>query len=150
MGLAGGGTEGMKSDQTLLRLCFWIGAVTDGLAVIPMLSPTVGTMLFGGDFARLGVEYRYAMGIGASLMAGWTILLLWGSVKPVERRDLLVITLVPVVAGIVISTIFGIRHQVIELGRTVPLLVHLGFVSVLYLIAYSRSRSSDRRKKETA
>lgn len=134
----------MKNCSGLLKACFLIGAVTDGLAVVPMLSPRVGTMLFGGDFGRLGVEYRYAMGIGASLMAGWTALLLWGSIKPVERRDLLVMTIFPVVTGIVASTFYGISHNIIELRRTIPLLVHLGFVSILYLYSYSKSRSNDK------
>ena len=101
----------MKSYSKLLRVCFLVGAITDGLAVVPMLSPNIGTMLFGGEFARLGVEYRYAMGIGAALMAGWTVLLLWGSVKPIERRDLLVITIFPVVTGIVASTVYGIAQR---------------------------------------
>ena len=134
----------MKDYSKLLRVSFLIGAITDGLAVVPMLSPNIGTMLFGGEFARLGVEYRYAMGIGAALMAGWTILLLWGSVKPIERRDLLVITIFPVVTGIVVSTIYGISQHVIEIRRTIPLLVHLGFVSVLYLYSYYKSRSNEK------
>jgi hypothetical protein len=134
----------MKSYSKLLRVCFLIGAITDGLAVVPMLSPNIGTMLFGGEFARLGVEYRYAMGIGAALMAGWTVLLLWGSIKPVERRDLLVITIFPVVTGIVASTIYGISRHVIEMRRTIPLLVHLGLVSVLYLYSYGKSRGKDK------
>ena len=134
----------MKNCSALLRLCFWIGAITDGLAVVPMLSPGVGTMLLGGEFARVSVEYRYAMGIGASLMAGWTILLLWGSVKPIERRDLLILTVFPVITGIVISAVYGIRQHVIEMERTIPLLAHLGFISVLYVYSYSKSRSNDR------
>jgi hypothetical protein len=134
----------MKSHSKLLRVCFLIGAITDGLAVVPMLSPSIGAMLFGGEFARLGVEYRYAMGIGASLMAGWTVLLLWGSVKPIERRDLLIITVFPVVTGIVASTFYGISQHIIEIRRTMPLLVHLGFVSVLYLYSYGKSRSNDK------
>jgi len=134
----------MKNYLGLLRACFLIGAITDGLAVVPMLSPSVGTVLFGGEFARLGVEYRYAMGIGASLMAGWTVLLLWGSAKPIERRDILIITIFPVITGIVASTFYGISRNVIEMQRTIPLLVHLGFVCILYLYSYSKSRSNDK------
>ena len=140
----------MKSYSKLLRVCFLIGAITDGLAVVPMLSPNIGTMLFGGEFARLGVEYRYAMGIGAALMAGWTVLLLWGSFKPIERRDLLVITIFPVVTGIVASTIYGISQHVIETSRTIPLLVHLGFVSVLYLYSYVKSKTNDNKMHNQA
>jgi len=140
----------MKGYSKLLRACFLIGAITDGLAVVPMLSPRIGTALFGGEFAQLGVEYRYAMGIGASLMVGWTVLLLWGAVKPVERRDLLIITIFPVVTGIVASTIYGISQHVIETSRTIPLLVHLGFVSVLYLYSYVKSKTNDNKMHNQA
>jgi len=135
----------MKNNSTLLRVCFLIGAVTDGLAILPMLLPSVGTLLFGGDFERLGVEYRYAMGIGASLMAGWTVLLVWGSLKPIERRDILIITIFPVVTGIILATLYGIQQHVIELWRSMPLLIHLGFVSALYVYSYGKSRNNDKK-----
>lgn len=57
-----------KYSLTLLKLSFLVGAVTDGLAVVPMMHPAVSAALFGANAAKLGVEYRYAMGIGASFM----------------------------------------------------------------------------------
>lgn len=132
----------MKRKETLLRVSFLIGAVTDGLAIAPMLSPKLGNLLFGGNLAKFGVEYRYAMGIGASLMAGWTVLLIWASLKPMARRDILLITIVPVIAGIVIATVYGIMYNVTELTRAIPLLVHLCFLCVLYIYAYCRSGSN--------
>ncbi len=136
----------MKDRSALLRLCFIIGAITDGLAMIPMLLPQLGAALFGGDFSRLGVEYRYAMGIGASLMAGWTALLIWGSIKPMERRGILVLTIFPVVTGIVGASIYGIQKQVIEFRRTIPLLIHLSLVSILYVYAYLKTRVDSRER----
>jgi len=35
------------------------------------------------------IDSQLAMYVGAMFMAGWTILLAWGAIKPVERRDLL-------------------------------------------------------------
>ena len=123
----------------LLRISFLVGAITDGLAIIPMIFPKIGSALFGADSTRLGAEYRYAMGIGASLMAGWTALLLWGAINPIERRDILILTLVPVVAGIIAATIFGVRNRVIQKSRTIPLWIHLGFVNILYIVSYGSS-----------
>ena len=54
-----------------------------------------------------GIEYRYAMGMGAPLMLGWTILLLWADRKPMERKDILLITLL-VVLGEVATEMFGV------------------------------------------
>jgi hypothetical protein len=102
-----------KASISLLKVGFWIGALTDVLAIFPMVCPDVGLVLFGGQPSKLGVEYRFAMEIGVSLMAGWTILLLWGSMKPIKGRGVLVITLFPVVVGTVAATINGVTNYII-------------------------------------
>ncbi len=126
----------MDTATTILRISFLVGAVTDGLAIIPMAFPRIGSALFGGDVSRLGAEYRYAMGIGASLMAGWTALLIWGAINPMERRDILILTLFPVVAGIIAATIAAVRNRVVLLSRVIPLWIHLGFLSILFVVSY--------------
>jgi hypothetical protein len=124
----------------LLRISFYVGAVTDGLAVIPMVFPSIGSALFGGNSSRSNnAEYRFAMGIGASLMAGWTLLLIWGSLEPIGRRDILILTLIPVVLGIVISTMIAVNKQVISRNRVIPLWIHLGLVSILFVVSYALS-----------
>ena len=128
-----------NTATTLLRISFLVGAITDGLAIIPMIFPKIGSALFGADSSRLGAEYRYAMGIGASLMAGWTALLLWGAINPIERRDILILTLLPVVTGIIAATVIAVRNRVILLSRAIPLWIHLGLVSILFLVSYGLS-----------
>jgi hypothetical protein len=126
----------LETVTQLARIAFLLGAVTDGLAILPMLSRRVGAALFGGDSSRSSHEYRYAMGVGASLMAGWTLLLLWGAASPLERRAVLVLTVCPVITGIVAATVLAVRGGVIRLSRAVPLWVHLGVVSLLYAVVY--------------
>ena len=53
------------------------------------------------------------MGIGAALMWGWTVLLLWASNKPVERRDILIITLFPVIVDLFITNIATILNELV-------------------------------------
>ncbi|HEY3349766.1 MAG TPA: hypothetical protein VGM13_08335 [Thermoanaerobaculia bacterium] len=120
----------------LARGAFLLGAVTDGLAIVPMLSRRVGVALFGGEASRNGADYRFAMRIGASLMAGWTFLLLWGAASPIERRDILLLTVCPVITGIVFATVVAARRGVIRAVRIVPLWIHLGAVSLLYVYVY--------------
>jgi len=129
----------IDTATTMLRISFLIGAITDGLAIIPMVFPRIGSALFGGDIAKLGAEYRYAMGIGASLMAGWTSLLFWGAINPIERRDILILTLFPVIAGIIAATVVAVRNKVILLSRVIPAWIHLGCLSVLFLVSYALS-----------
>jgi len=126
----------LDTATTLLRISFLVGAITDGLAIIPMVFPRIGSALFGGDLTRLGAEYRYAMGIGASLMAGWTALLIWGAISPIERRDVLLLTLVPVITGIIAATVAAVRNRVVLRSRVIPLWIHLGFLSILFVVSY--------------
>ena len=132
-------TVSRDTASMLLRICFLVGAVTDGLAIIPMAFPRIGSALFGVDPSKVGAEYRYAMGIGASLMAGWTALLVWGAIDPIARRDILILTLVPVVAGIIAATAAAVGNRVVLLSRVIPLWIHLGCVSILFLVGYALS-----------
>lgn len=97
----------MDTKILLLRTSYWAAAILDVLAFLMMLSPA----LFAwnnqlGDF-HPGVQYRYAMGMGAPLMLGWTILLLWADRKPLDRRHILWITLL-VILGEVLVEIYGV------------------------------------------
>ena len=59
-----------ETAALLIKIAFWIGAATDGLAILPMLSRRIGAKLFGGDLTNNDFRYQYAMAIAASLMAG--------------------------------------------------------------------------------
>jgi len=124
----------------LIKYCFYLGAITDGLAFIVMSIPRIGTKIFGGKIFRNNWDYRFSMGIGSSLMIGWTILLIWGSFKPIERCDLLIITVFPVISGIVFSTIYATKHNVIPIKKLIPLWIHLSILSSLYVITFILSR----------
>jgi len=126
----------IETVTLLARIAFWAGAVTDALAILPMLSRRVGVALFGGDPAGDSAEYRFAMGIGASLMAGWTMLLFWGLGSPIERRGLLLLTICPVIAGIVMATVIAARRGVVLVPRLIPLWIHLGVLSAFYGLVY--------------
>lgn len=86
----------------LLRIAFAPGAVTDALALVPMLSPTMARVLWG--FEGVGGPYRFAMGYGATLMAGWTVLLVWAYREPLERAFVAALT-VFVIWGLVATEI---------------------------------------------
>ena len=59
-----------------------------------------------------------------------------GASHPIERRDILLLTLFPVLAGIVLAMVVAARDRVVRPSRVLPLRIHLGFVSVFYLVAY--------------
>ena len=62
----------MWSQEKVLRVAFLVGAITDALAILPMLIPPLAKLLWG--FEDVSGAYQFAMGYGASLMLGWTAL----------------------------------------------------------------------------
>jgi hypothetical protein len=124
----------------LARIAFLVAAVTDGLALVPMLLPRVAAALFGGGGASSATpQSRYAMNLAASLMAGWTTLLFWGAAAPIERRAILLIVVCPSILGIVLASIKAARQRVVQARRMAPLWVHLGVLSAYCLLAYALS-----------
>ena len=125
-----------ETAALLIKIAFWIGAATDGLAILPMLSRRIGAKLFGGDLTNNDFRYQYAMAIAASLMAGWTLLLLWGIGSPMERRDILLLTVFPVITGIVLAIVFAVKHRLVKISRVIPIWIHLGALSIYYVAVY--------------
>jgi hypothetical protein len=103
-----------------LKIGFMAGAVVDALALLPMLIPR-GAKVFWGFSEFTGIYY-FAQGMGASLMLGWTLLLLWAYRKPLERRFVALLTII-VVIGIVITEIVGICQGYAEVTKMVPSLI---------------------------
>jgi len=82
------------SSVSILRLMFILGAVVDGAIAVSwfLIASGVGIPNILNGHTGAGPDYQLAMYIAAMFMMGWTILLAWGAIKPLERRDLLLIT----------------------------------------------------------
>jgi hypothetical protein len=127
-----------------LRLSYWAGAILDALATLSMLSPDLFAATNRLPDFHPGADYRYAMGMGASLMLGWTALLLWADRKPLERKDVVAITLVPVVLGLVVNEIFAVREGFLSAEAMAPVWVAQTFISVLFAFSYFNARKLQR------
>ena len=124
----------MRNQIIWLRISYWVGAVSDGFATYRMLFPKIAH----------GVEYRYALGLAASLMLGWTILLIWADRKPLDRKGVLLITALPVVSGLLLVEIYGVFCGIISLERMLPtglflvgLITLFGFSALLQISCHS-------------
>ncbi len=126
----------VKQRVLLLRVCYWFGAVFDGLMIVPMLMPSVAASMFGLEAFDPGVDYRYAQMIGASLMLGWTTLLIWADRKPVERRAVLLLTAFPVVAGLAAAGVYAVAAGLITAGNMAPTWVMQAVVLATFTYAY--------------
>lgn len=125
---------------TLLKIAFWLGAAIDALAAVGMLSPSFAGARYGIANFNPGIEYRVAMSMGAALMAGWTLLLIWASFRPAERRDVLLLTVFPVVVGMIGANIYAVAGGMVQLHHMIPSFVMQGFITVFYLAIYIHTR----------
>ena len=130
----------MRKKILLLRVCYWIGAVADALSAIVMLLPKLGGSMYGIPDFNPGYEYRYAIGLGASLMIGWTFLLIWADRRPVERRGVLLLTVFPVLFGLIISGIYAVATGLITADKMIPTWIFQGLITGLYIFSYVYTR----------
>ncbi len=91
-----------------MRIVCWIGMVVDALWAVALLLPALYGILTGQPAFDPDLQFRLAMGIGGSLMAGWTVLLFWVSIRPVERRAVLLMTAFPVVFGLFVIALIRV------------------------------------------
>ncbi len=104
-------------EERLLRTAFLAGALTDACALAPMLSSRLAELLWG--FRDVSGTYRFAMGYGASLMLGWTGLLVWASRRPLERRFVAALTVL-VIYGLVAAEVAAVRGGTLAAWRMAP------------------------------
>jgi hypothetical protein len=107
----------MWNQEKVLRLAFLVGAITDAIAIFPMLIPPLARLLWG--FEDMSGAYQFAMGYGASLMLGWTALLIWAYQRPMERKLVAALTVL-VVCGLVLTEIVAVISGHLEAWRMLP------------------------------
>jgi hypothetical protein len=117
----------------LLRAAFAAGAATDALALVPMLVPAMARVLWGFDGP--GGPYRFAMGYGATLMGGWTVLLVWAYRHPIERAFVAALT-VFVIYGLVVTEVAAVAAGILPAWRMVPTWALQAILLGLFATAY--------------
>ena len=129
----------MSSPTSLLRLGYRVGAVADGLVALAML----GEAALGHASPITGyvpdVPYRFAMGLGGSLMLSWTLLLVWADRDPVARRGVLLLTIL-VVAGLMTTCVSATIAGYLPVATSIVLVgIELGLIA-LFAAGYLGSR----------
>lgn len=127
-----------------LRCAYRLGAVVDGLATVGMLFPRrLWTAGFRAPFDRSRPEFAYGMRAAAPLMAGWTVLLVWADRRPLERRDVVAMTAVPVV-GLMARDAAAVRARQVRAKSILPARVLQSALLVLFAVSYARSLAATR------
>ncbi len=136
----------MRNKIIWLRISYWTGAIADGLAVIPMLFPEIAKIIFGLSELSVTPEYLYSMRLGAALMLGWTCLLIWADQKPVERKGVILLTVFPVLTGIIAAGVLAVLSGFIAPVKMVPLWIVQGVLFKLFCFSYVNARGEGRQK----
>lgn len=108
-----------------IRFTYWYGAILDFLVFLDMILSIVFEFSITIQNVSTDFSYKYQTGVGASLMLGWTVLLIWADRKPIERKDVLVITSIPVIVGITFMNILYTPVWIISI-----------LTLIIFLIAY--------------
>lgn len=128
----------------LLRLAFWVGAMMDLVTAVDQF----GSALLGNSWPliRSGLSvpgdssYQYAMLVAAIFMLAWTVLLIWADQKPLERRDIALLTAFPVVMGLLLSRIWAYLNHLIRSNEFAFTTIVQLLITSLFLAAYILSR----------
>lgn len=126
----------MNKKILLLRTSYWAGAIIDALATIPLVFPSIHAWMYGISYFSVTPVINNFSYTAASLMLGWTIILIWADRKPIERKGVLPITIFPVVAGIAYSGIYLVMTGIVEVQRIIPTIVMQVCITILFLFSY--------------
>lgn len=121
----------MKSNILFLRLSYWIAAIADFAIGITVLVPE-----------RVGLsEFVYPMGLMSAVAISWGIMLLIADRKPLERRWVLIPTII-VVALLNGLRIYASVNELIEFNL-VMLIVGI-LILALLIYSYIVTRNTNR------
>jgi len=123
-----------------IKAACWAGVLPDAVVTILMLQPAQFARTFGigtdpGPLVAAGLL------AGAPLMAGWTLLLFRAHRSPVERKEVLLITVVPVLAGFIALEVFLTGQGLTSLAALAPILALQAIPAVWYLAGYHAARN---------
>lgn len=95
-------------SASILKLMFIVGALVDGVIAVTWFLIASGAHIPNllNGYTGNGPDYQLAMYVAAMFMTGWTILLIWGSIKPVDRRGLLLITSALLILAVIVEFAF--------------------------------------------
>lgn len=111
------------------------GAAADAFFGLAMVWPELWGLVFGISDFNPGLRYRIDMSVGAALMFGWTVLLLWTMQNPLERKAIFLFTAFPVLTGIGLAGVTALVTGQTGLDHLVP--VFLMKIALFTLLVYS-------------
>jgi len=127
--------------MNFITIVYIVGIILDGLLGIDMfLYSFLGISIYlqTQNIPISNSSTQPVMMFGTALMIGWTILLLWGLQKPIERKGTLIITAFPVVSLYIVYDIFQYINDIsiVNASSIFSLLFIRGGLIILFTMAY--------------
>ena len=122
--------------MNIIKIAYIIGIILDGMMGIDMFLYTFfgkSIYLQNQNIPISSSTTQPVMMLGTALMIGWTFLLLWGLLKPIERKGTLIITAFPVVFLYLIYDIIQLLNGV---NAILSVLIIRCFLITLLIVAY--------------
>ena len=125
----------------ILRTGFWVGGILDGIYAINIALAWLIDSYSGFDPIKImrfteGLQSRYAWGFACVMVTGWTVLMFWADRKPLERRDVILLTAFPIVTGLLIDSIFAVLVNLETWQNMIPLQIAYVFSIALFASGY--------------
>jgi hypothetical protein len=119
----------MKKNVMLLRISYWVAAIADFVVAVIVLFPS-----------RMGVTaFVYPMGLMAAVAFSWGVLLIMADRKPMERRWVLLPTIL-VVFLLGLAGIFAALRNLISTSRIIWTSVAVYLILSLLIYSYIKTR----------
>ena len=122
-----------------LRISYWIGAIADIMVGVAAFLPGLRQLVWGLDMPIQGAGLIFVGYFGAVAFA-WAFLLLWADRKPLERRGIALITIFPVVTGLMAAEICAIVQNIAPMLNLGLMLGGQTMLIILYAFSYINSR----------
>ena len=130
--------------KKLLIISYWIGIIADAAATVLLFMPNVAASVLQPQPFEMSDVYLYVTRVAGALMLGWTVLLFWAVLRPIERSDILLITLVPVVTLLAVAAALVARSKQIPISNLLPMFCLYIAVYCTYIPSYIWAKKQQR------
>jgi hypothetical protein len=126
--------------KKLLITSYWIGIIVDAFATLLLFSPKLANFVLQPQPFEISEVYLYVTRVAGALMLGWAVLLFWAKPKPIERADILLITLFPVVTILAVAAGLVAKSNQISTSKLLPMFVLYFVIFCTFVRAYVWAR----------
>lgn len=104
-------TGNAPSEVLWARIAYWAGAIADLVVGIVVFLPALTEWLLQLEEPIQGTGLVFSKYFAALALA-WALLLLWADRRPLERKGILLLTIFPVLVGLIASGVYAMIEDV--------------------------------------